>query len=162
MRRMMLALALVATAAVAQPQHDRPFAFPVRILEFSLVQTTASHQQHVDRGDTLRYVNTQAVYVADTDTLLIFRSRFDSDLSARRMAAKMAENTRTGKGGYAESTQDTVLGIAVNATATVGKAHFFFQNDRDIFWLTGSPLYCYEFLEAFLKIAGFAKGQPDQ
>ena len=162
MKRTALIFMLGATAAVAQSQHDHQFIFPEKILGFSLSETTASHQQHIDGGDTLQYMNSQAVYVVDKDTLSIYRSRFDTINAAEKMLKKMADNTRGGKGGYADFKQDTVLGVAINAAATRGKAHFFFQHERDIFWLTGSPLYCYAFLEAFLKSAGLANHEPTQ
>jgi hypothetical protein len=154
MKRMMLVFMLGATAALAQPQHDHQFTFPEKILEFSLSETTASYKQHVDAEDTLQYMNSQALYVAGKDTLSIYRSRFETVNAAEKMLKKMADNARAGKGGYADFKKDTVLGIAINSAATRGKAHFFFQHDRDIFWLTGSPLHCYAFLEAFLKRAG--------
>lgn len=150
MRTILFALFLgVSSQAASQPMQH--FSFPEKIDEFARMKVTNGHKMHASDKDTLHYMNSQATYRLHNDTLLIYLSRFASAAEASSMLQTMQKNINAGKGGYTGLKEETVAGKKVSAAASPGKAHYFFQTGRDIFWLAAPPEYCQKLLETFMQ-----------
>ncbi|RMD65819.1 hypothetical protein D6833_02325 [Candidatus Parcubacteria bacterium] len=145
----------VAVSAFGQTRGK--FPFPKRVGDFRHQSTETTTRSHVDNGDTLRYLNIKALYTSSKDSLWIFLSRFANEKASQLMMDRMVSNLRSQKGKYSGVNSDEVLGVPIYTTAEKGKAHFFFRNKEQIFWLAGPPDECYLFLKEFLEKTGLAK-----
>lgn len=152
-------LCLLFLPAILYSQQMPPFHFPKHLGKFKLEKVPSNQVSHADSTGTVEYRNLRAIYAHKKDSLWIYLSRFKRPEAAKRMAERMATNLKLGKGGFVEFARDTVLGMPIYSAASPGKAHFFFQNQTDIFWLAGNPDHCYKFLEEFLTQAKLARNE---
>lgn len=149
----------LAAAASLNAQSFTLFPFPHKVGEYDHQKTQTSMKTHLNNGDTLRYHNARVLYTTAEDSVWVFWSRFENDKAARKMMEQMVANVRLNKGGQKHQNAQKVLGVPVHSAASEDKAHYFFQNKDQIFWITGAANECAVFLKDFLKQVGLARNE---